>query len=348
MAVVPRPARQAASRLVADYRVFGLSVRTTLVLPCPRVPRSRRPDIALRVARSSEFARARADVGAASGRRWFCGARLQDGSRYLRWRGLFEFLISRDGRSISYRPLDHATDESLKAYLLGQVLSFSLVARGDEPLHGTVIVIDGQAIVLTGNCGRGKSTLGAAFLARGFPILSDDLVVAFERKRRWAVHPGIPRIKLFPAIARRFLEPDLAGTPMNNRTSKLVLPLRGGRTVRHAVPLKAVYVLAEPGAQPSRDPVAQIEPLSGRQAFLEVIRGAFNLLAVERERLAAQFAFATRLAGSVPIKRLTYPRRLSDLPAVCDALLADVKSEPMQQRGLRRRSGGERRPARRG
>jgi hypothetical protein len=57
---------------------------------------------------------------------------------------------------------------------------------------------------------------------------------------------------------------------------------------------------------------------------VEVIRSAFNLIQVDRTRLENQFATATRLANEVPVRRLAYPRRLSSLNAVCEAVVADA------------------------
>jgi hypothetical protein len=233
-------------------------------------------------------------------------------------------LISGNGRRIVYRPLKNGTPESFHVYLLGQVLSFSLLAIGAEALHGTVVTVDDAAVALLGNCGRGKSTLAAALLARGFPILTDDLIVPDQQDDGWSVHPGIPRLKLFPSMARRVLGRD-GGTPMNDSTSKLVLPLGASETARSPVSLKALYVLSDPRESKVRTTsVVHIEHLSGQAAFLEVIKAAFNLIVLDRPRLANQFAFATRLTASVPVRRLHYPRRVSILPAVCDALLADL------------------------
>jgi hypothetical protein len=240
---------------------------------------------------------------------------------------LCEFIVSADGGDILCRRLEEAAAESFNVYLLGQVLSFSLVALGFEPLHGTAVVTDGGAAVFLGDCGYGKSTLGAALLARGFPILTDDVVVVEERDGQWTVHSGVPRIKLFPSVQRELLGSDFTGPPMNSATTKLVLPLGSEHTIRGLVPRKALYVLSDPeqSVQSGRSPVT-IQSLAGREAFLEVTRAAFNLLVVDPQRNANQFAFATRLSGSVPVRRLTYPRDLSALPAVCTALLEDVAS----------------------
>jgi hypothetical protein len=314
------------SQRTASYGLYGLALQSTLTLPCRRLPAHARADVRLRNGTATQFAGARAAMAAK--RRppgWFHSCRLSNGSMYLRWTGTFEFLVSANGHRIFYRPLKHATRESLTVYLLGQVLSFSLLAFGVESLHATVVVIDGAAVAFLGDCGYGKSTLAAALLTRGYPILTDDVMAIEERNDHWTVHPGMPRLKLFPSVTRALLGFSPRGTPMNHGTAKLVLPLGPRQSVRRRVPLKALYVLSDPARRRiRRSPHVQIEPLAGREAFLEIIRGAFNLVNVERERLANQFRFATRLVATVPVRRLSYTRELSFLPTVCDAVLADL------------------------
>jgi hypothetical protein len=268
----------------------------------------------------------RAQLAASSvPRGWFRFQRLTDGTTYLQWTNLFEFLISPDGRGIVYHRQKKAAPEAFAVYLLGQVLSFSLLSLGVEPLHGTTIVSGGQAVGLLGDCGYGKSTLGAALLARGLPILTDDLIALRQTDSGWMVQPGVPRIKLFPSVARRLLGSTVRGTPMNRGTSKLVLPLGVGEAAGRAVPLKALYVLSPPGTcRKVGRPAAEIERLAGPAALLEVLRAAFNLLVLESSRIATQFSFASRLVAEVPVRRLTYDRDWSRLSAVCDALLSDL------------------------
>lgn len=255
---------------------------------------------------------------------WFECGRLPDGGTYLHWQNLFEFLISADGRAIAYRGLAKATQESLTTYLLGQVLSFSLLSFGWEPLHSTAVVIDGEAIGFLGDCGYGKSTIGAAFVARGFHLLTDDVLALEENAGAWTAHAGPPRLKLFPSVAQKVLARG-AGHRLNAGTSKLVLRLSPAETCNGAVPLRSLYVLSDPvrsrDAAPSR---IAIVPLGGEEAFLEVIRAAFNLIRVDRGRLENQFAMASRLVGGIPLRRLVFPRRLRWLNDVCDAVIADA------------------------
>lgn len=320
-----RPRARRLSGAPAHYQLYGLGVRSRLALPCPRAQPGTAADVELTAGGLAQFTRARAEiVNARATENWFSCRQLADGATYLQWTGLFEFLISPDGRRILYHRQEQATFESLTVYLLGQVLSFSLLAFGVDSLHGTVVDVDGEAVAFLGDCGYGKSTLGAALLARGYPILTDDLVALEERDTGWMAHPGIPRLKLFPSVARRLLGREVAGTPMNRGTSKLVLPLTARQSTQRPLPLKAIYVLSKPRASggPAR---ARIRELSGPDAFLEIIRAAFNLLVLESGRFANQFLLARRLVAGVSVRRLTYPRKLSALPAVCDALLADVR-----------------------
>jgi hypothetical protein len=268
-------------------------------------------------------------------RHWFECGRVADGATFLRWSGLFEFLISDDGRTIEYRRLKNASDESLAVYLLGQVLSFSLLSRGLDPLHATAVVIDGAAVAFLGDCGYGKSTLGAAFVARGYPMLTDD-VLAIEKKRgAWIAHAGPSRLKLFPVVARRVLARSTRDR-MNSGTTKLIVPLDRRERIDGAVPLAALYVLPDPAtSRRTRGAKTTIVAVTGQDAFLEITKAAFNLIHVDRERLKSQFSVVSALASDVPVRRLAYSRRLADLPAVCARVIADVRdlSRPRQRIG---------------
>jgi hypothetical protein len=308
------------------YRLYGLIVDTSLSLAGERVRRSGPAHVRLRKGHRTHFDRARRSLGlTTTARDWFECHRLPNGVTYLRWDALFEFLIARDGRTIKYRRLRNATSESLTTYLLGQVLSFSLLSYGCDPLHATAVVIDGEAVAFLGNCGYGKSTLGAAFVARGFPILTDDVLALRARNGRWMAHAGPQRVKLFPSVARKVLTRS-TGDVLNPDTSKLVLPLRNGEAASRTVPVKALYVLSDPkrrrSAKGSRVHIAQ---LRGPAAFLALTRSAFNLIQTDRPRLANHFTTAARLAAEVPLKRLVYPRRFDALDTVCNAVLQDAR-----------------------
>ena len=54
------------------------------------------------------------------------------------------------------------------------------------------------------------------------------------------------------------------------------------------------------------------------RAFVELVRGSFNVVVVEPARLARQFKLAAWLSTSVPVKSLSFPRTLGGLAAEVD------------------------------
>jgi hypothetical protein len=254
---------------------------------------------------------------------WFHHARLRDGSIYLRWTRHFEFVISADGSRIAGRSLLATASDMFHAYLLGQVLSYALLKRGTDPLHGTAVVIDGAVVAFLGDCGSGKSSLAAAFLGAGYRLLTDDLLVVKEDERGFTAYPGPPRIKLFPEMASDLLGEQSRGTPMNDLTPKLVIPLKPHQVHEAATPLKAIYVLTPPVRRAPSERVT-IRRLSQRKAFVALLRNTFNSLMTEADRLERQFVQASRIVSTVPVKSLSYSREGVLLPAVREAILADV------------------------
>jgi hypothetical protein len=137
------------------YRLYGLTVESLLPLPCSRVRISGEPDVRLTPGRAARFAGARRHVFNRPGA-WFRSAVLPDGTTYLGWTGLFEFLIAPDATEVVYRRLAGAARESFNVYLLGHVLSFVLAARGTEALHSTVVLVGGEAVRFSATADTGN------------------------------------------------------------------------------------------------------------------------------------------------------------------------------------------------
>jgi hypothetical protein len=300
---------------VSRYSVYGLTIDAPLALPAPRAAPGRRPDLIL-TPTSRVFGPSRPP------RSWFRYEPLPDGAAHLDWRGLFSFEVSADGCAVRYRKAPRATRASLGTYLLGHVVSFALVARGQEPLHGTAIDLDGDVIVLLGECGEGKSTLGAGLVARGGRLVTDDLVAIARRGRGYVVQPGPARLKLYRRIARA-LVPRRAVSAMHRETTKVVVPLEARERAAAPGRLRAFYVI-DRRPRRGKDRGVSIEPLSPGEAVVELVRASFNLTVEGPERERRRFALAASLARAVPVRRLRYRRSLALLPAVCDAIVGDL------------------------
>jgi len=306
------------------YCVYGTTISSEIPLALPEQGEGRLARVELRVAPASHFADAIRNVPFERPvEDWNHRASLPDGSSYLRWDGIGEFLTSADGCHIWCRQFEDAPFESFQVYMLGQALAVVLVKRGFEPLHATAAVVDGRAIVFLGHSGFGKSSLAACFLAAGHRLLTDDLLILHESAGRILAYPGPPRIKLFPKVAGELLGHIASGVPMNPGARKLILPVHARRNQAHPVALGAMYSLAAP-YDARRPQSVRIESLSPREAFLEFVAHTFNDRIVNMRRLERQFTMAARLASVATVKKLSYPRVLDRLPDVRAAVLSDL------------------------
>jgi hypothetical protein len=308
------------------YQLYGLTLRTDWALPlAPAISSGGSlAEIELRVAPASTFAPFEARVlSRPSPDRWLHLLKLEDGSRYLRWRGLFEFLVSPDGKRIAGRPLQRSNPEAFQAYLLGHVLSCAMVCQGLEPLHATVVVINGGAVGFLGDTGYGKSSAAVAFLQAGYRLLTDDLLMVSRGDAGWMAHPGPPRIKLYPEMARLLFSEPLPGAPMTDETTKRVLPLSAAQSQSSPVPLRKLYVLSPPRSRGTRAGI-RIQKAKPGKAFFDMLRNTFNVSIVEPARLRQQFEHFRQLATSISVSALHYPREVSALDRLRETILRDL------------------------
>jgi hypothetical protein len=307
----------------SQYELYCLRVTSPWSLPYLR--RTSGPaDVQLSVASSplvteTDLANS---VDAASSS-WFNRRLLKDGSIYLQYTDLFEFLISNDGSRVTCCPLKRASRESFQTYLLSQAFSYALLKKCIEPLHSTAVVINGRAVGFLGGSGAGKSSLAATFLRAGHRLLTDDLLIAKDGIASFTVFPGPRKIKLLPDMSAFLPGPTYRARRMNHLGAKLIFPLRAQYWQSAPVPLTALYLLSPPPRSLTSRQV-RITRLSERQALIELLRNTYNSALTDQARLKRQFSWASRVAATIPVKRLAYRRDGALLPSVYAALLTDL------------------------
>jgi hypothetical protein len=211
-------------------------------------------------------------------------------SDYLQISGAGRFSISHGKAQIDFDPEPDAAEEAVMEALLGPALALSLARRGIFLLHAGAVVLQGVVHGLLGESGAGKSTLtGLLAGEEGIALAADDLLAVALTPEGAEVLPHVPQLKLAPE-AMAAIES---------------LPPR--------LPLAGLYALAP--APPEADAVLG-EPLPPAEAATLLIRHTIAGILFPEDLLAAHFAFVTDLAGRVPVRRLTVPRRLDVGPEV--------------------------------
>jgi hypothetical protein len=299
-----------ASGRIEVYTAYGLTIGSELPLP-ELLEAAAPPQVQIRLGRVS--ATPPPEQGP------FGWTRVAHGAIVIHWNQAATFEV-RDGCEIVVDPLPGVADEVLRVYLLGSALGALLQQRGWLTLHASSVAIGGRAVAFLASSGWGKSTLAAALHAQGHALIADDVTAVQVDGEEPIVYPGFPQFKLWPdAVAA-----------LGDAAERLPRLYAGVEKRRHRVaagfahnplPLHRVYVLAD-GSAPA------IEPLSPRQAFLELMRHSYSarVLAGATMTMAEHFARCSRLAGQVAISRLRRPQDLSLLPELARRVEQDAGS----------------------
>ena len=216
----------------------------------------------------------------------------------IRFPDLAEFVVSKDGRSISVFPAAETPADTIRHLFLDQVFPLSLSLRGELALHAGAVETPLGAVAFLGETGEGKSTLTASFAQSGFPALSDDCLVVRECKGGILALPSYPGLRLWPdAVSSLAL--DAGHARVAHYTEKQRVLVAGGSVDRRPVPLHRLYVLA-----PESDAdEATITPVSRRDAVVELLKHAYRIEPCEPRALAMELEHVDALCRACPVKR---------------------------------------------
>jgi hypothetical protein len=313
-----------SSELTHDYLLYGLRLRSTLRLTLDDIPHEGNADLELSPGDPDRFEDAVSQVQLDGD--WIHIHEIAGAWTYVRYDGMFHFLISPAGNHVLYGLLAEATLESFQTYALGRIFSFALVKMGYEPLHAATVVVNHRAVAFMGASGFGKSSLAACFVASGHPLLTDDVLRWEERSGQCVAFPGPPRLKLLPKVARLYLGEASVGIRINNRdlrVSKCVFSLPHAQTCSEPTPLAAIYVVTNPRKVYKKQRIG-VRPFPPVEGLVQLLTFTHNHELAGAARLARQFDAARQLMERVPIRSLSYPRVLSSLSEVKSAVLADL------------------------
>lgn len=94
----------------------------------------------------------------------------------------------------SVEPMVELGPRALEHYLVDHAVPNGLMHNGDTLIHCAGLVRNGQAIVLLGDSGKGKSTLSLHLANAGWALLGDDsirLAHSSGRVEAWPSYPGV-------------------------------------------------------------------------------------------------------------------------------------------------------------
>ncbi len=210
---------------------------------------------------------------------------------------LAEFSVARDGSSIELAK-GTGSDGEIDQAILGPPLLLALALQSVAVLHAGSVATKNGVVAFLGPSGAGKSTL-AAFLDQligEWSRCTDDLLPLDRGTDGIDALPHFPQLKL--------------------STNEQWCPPRPDR-----IPLRALFLLS---GESSPGTGITSTALSTTDATVAILEHSAAWTFFPPELTQQHLAFCARIAQTVPVHRLSYPRRLDALQEVAAAIFDDI------------------------
>ena len=150
------------------------------------------------------------------------------------------------------------------ASLYSTATALLLAFGGLLPMHGSAVVLDGQATLVCGQAGMGKSTTIARLVGAGALLLSDDLTVLHPQLAGGPpmIFTGRRALRLHPDSAATLARTVLCQAPSHLDQGKMAVYPPQADPAR-AYPLARIVLLG----QPASIPAASVTPLLASHFF---------------------------------------------------------------------------------
>ena len=171
-----------------EYAAFGLRWRSSLALPFAHQSDQPKPaDVTVR------FGKTPAHLPTAAGGTPDCWE-ASPGTALLAVPDVARYLVRR--QEIVIEP-GGGSEDDIVTFLVGPVATALLQLRGVATLHAASVEVDGEAVVVLGMSGAGKSALALALVARGHALLADNITGLVPAGGRMAALPAYPQLRLW-------------------------------------------------------------------------------------------------------------------------------------------------------
>ncbi len=211
---------------------------------------------------------------------------------------------------------------SLRFWMPGAVLAYLLQCQGYLVLHGSAVLINNTAIVFSGRSGAGKSTLADAFVQKGYPLITDDLVVIrYNDQGQYCIVPGPPQLKLWKDSLCFFQHDMKKMEKIAFKTNKHVLPVDTHCPFTD-VPVHAFYEINID----EHVSTAHCEGLNGASALKTVMQNVYRYFMLKPlGKLPFFLHHCTALSQQINVYKLTRNNYFHDLSKLVQCIESNLE-----------------------
>ncbi len=291
------------------YTLFGLQVSSEI--ECPELlPGSAEAEVVIKFA----------PVPVTLKNPRFKGVRFQAApGKMLLWVDNIVRILIQDGSTILIDPSPEADEDSIRVFLLGSAFGALLHQRGILPFHGNAIHTPQGAFIFSGNSGAGKSTVAAALLKKGHPLIADDIcALRINENNLPEVLPGFPRLKLWEDSLQQLQEEPDNFSRVRPQLKKYNYPVIQAFTNK-PVPLASIFILATTNKNEFT-----FRTVNGIEKFNLVKTNTYRQMYMEGlDTLKQHFKLASIVGNKVPMHMVTRPSEGFQL----DSLVSQIEDK---------------------
>ena len=240
------------------YLIYGLSVQSDIQLPgaMPCAPTAQ-PDIISILGKIPAFLKGSRESGYGTWTNGFINA-------WFFTPQAAEFYVEK-GKKVIIAPIEHPNWDLVSSLFLSAAMSLILLQRNEPVFHGSALEYRGQAFIVSGESGAGKSTVSFELMKDPYGFLADDTVRVHRVNGTFIAEPSYPQQKICRDMAERLglqLEKLRYIDEARDKFAKMCLD----RYLPHGLPLKVLVILR-------KDPEA-------RQVYSRELKGQEYLTAM--------------------------------------------------------------------
>lgn len=221
--------------------------------------------------------------------------------------------------------IEKATEEVsihiLNTWLLGTMMAYMLQYHDYLVLHGSAVLINNKAVIFSGQSGAGKSTLASALVQKGYPFITDDLVVIKRNHEgQYCILPGPSKLKLWKDAMQHFNHDINDAVPVMLKTDKYAIQVK--ETCNEPmIPISAFYELNVV----SQTDVFNCTKLDKAESLKTLMQNAYRYFMLKPlGKLQTFFQDCNGLSQQITVNKITRTTRFEELPQIIHQIELDL------------------------
>lgn len=205
----------------------------------------------------------------------------------------------------------------IRSLILGVGLGVLLMQQGHLVLHGSAINVNGNAIAFLGNSGSGKSTMATFLSKKGYPLITDDvLVTRMDENYQPFVVSSFPKVKIWDDTIE-FMDDKKDKIQIHPEIKKYFYTVPNYSKLE-SMPLKSIYIFDD-GIK------NEIIVLNHQDALINVLKNVYciNILDNDTDRKSIDFLQCADLIKNVPVKILRRIRTFKSMETLIKLIEED-------------------------